>query len=292
MRRPSVAALVVVAVLTAGFVVECVWFIDGTDLCAFAGAHATSVWLTGLSWFFAVDGFLWNSMVLARGRRQPLRACCSVEPGQRGYGIVEVRVGTVYYATLCAIQLSATICYGASLRDEALVWSAVLAGILLVNAALAWRYARFLAAAHADHDDDDDDEEEGMSAHMADLVSGMDSIDTDASPTRGDKQVPLLPHASSSSSAPKSRLETMAARRRCGDRCCSCFRTTTAVVAFLFVALLFNGAAYEAIMYARNPPNGTFVTITHNRTPSGCTVTQHILTQCVSPVSEVGACVA
>ena len=69
----------------------------------------------------------------------------------------------------------------------------------------------------------------------------------------------------------------------CRARCCVCCHSAVSVVAFVLLVLPLIGAAFEASGYLMYPPDGEFFTLTHNRTPSGCVITQRILTNCMEP---------
>ena len=230
MQRPSIFAAVLCAVLLGGFVVEVVWMVGGTDLCPMAGAHATGVWLSGLAWFFCTDGLLWSSAVSLRGRRQPLRCCCSRKPGDPRYGLTEVRLAAAYYLALNLLQLGSTLCFGLVWRWDAFVWSAVLQSVLLVNAASSWQYAKSLAASVTAR------EKDGRSV----VVEGGNDPDNEL----------LREAAGGATDDDLDRLNQVLKLRSSCSRCCTCFRTAAGVIAAVLVVLLLNGAAFEAHGYA------------------------------------------
>jgi hypothetical protein len=300
-------AIAVTVVLIAWFLFQLIVLAAGTNSCHITGSHGSSIWLAAFALYVCVDGVLLTTILPRHQRFAPLRCCCrcrdaaapavaaaattgSGSGSSSGGGALRV---LFFYTLLAAMQVVAIFCYGFTSRFNALESSMAYLAALVASIVLCVLHENGGAAVEAKQEKEEDEEKKQQQVELAKIGPS----DAEAGVVRGDDKADDGEAAAPPSSSNNN-------NNRGDDLSCiaTCGRMTMAVILFVVSVLLLVSATYEANSYGQYAPNGTFVYITHDRTPSGCTITQRVLTQCVQPEgdkynatlptiwSEVGEC--
>lgn len=275
-------AVLVVAMLV-WFCVNAGLFAGGSNSCVVVGGSSAALLESALCVYAAA-----SAMVLAFRRRQIfaqtakgdvreiITCCCCTTAAHCTTPVTVLFYPVAFFGLLAALQLLRAVGYAVAWRWNAFVCA--VAGLALFAVAfvqrlqLARAVSRLVARGSSDgkyseespaarlleHPAEGAVEEQGKKGNSTNVVDG----DPSAGRRRG--------------------CRCSRANKCCASVVRSTFDVATAVVSILLLV----GSLQEAVGYASYPANGTWVTITHNRTPSGCTITQHILTQCVAPTTH------
>lgn len=265
MQRDQIVAIVLTGLTLAWLLVNTGLLFNGSNSCVVIGGFAAAFWLCAVSLYVAADALLYGSFAKRTDettssskdlRGSILCCCCSTVTCCTEKIVVYFPAG--YYAFFAILQLASTISFAIAWR-----WNALICSIAL-TALLVFAFLVHLSKARKVYPD----------SSQADSTAPAKEHDAEmAEVSATDENNPTAATATTDDIAPASGA----------TKCCSTFRTTLSVVAGFVMVGLFAGSVQEASGYLQYPANGTWITITHNRTPAGCTITQHILTQCAEP---------
>ena len=256
--------VVLVVAALAWFCVNVGLFVGGSNSCVVVGGSAAALWESALSTYAAAACALGHattrrSRTLAQTATGDVREnifCCCCTTLKCCTPVAVLFCPAVFFGALTALRLFSAACYAVAWRWNALICASAAVPLFTVAFLQRLRVARAVSRM---------------------LARGSDALDARLweHPAEG-----VVEQENGCND-----VDTTTRRLRCRAKCCATLRMTFAVAAMLVSILLLAGSLQEAVGYVSYPANGTWVTITHNRTPSGCTITQHILTQCAAPTN-------